>query len=132
MSTIRSIDAQVDEPVFAPAILEAMFGDAAGVIAQALDRFCISMGQQLQLLQAAIAAGDTLAQQEIAHRIKGAARMSGAQAMGQAAERLELAARSALAVADGQSNCAAAAAALVQQWGRLPQDASFRRARQGG
>jgi HPt (histidine-containing phosphotransfer) domain-containing protein len=130
MRSIDSINLQTDEPVFAPAVLEALFGEAPGVIASVLDTFCASMDQQRCLLQAAVAAGNTAPQQEIAHRMKGAARMSGALAMAQAAERLELAARS--ATAGGQNGCGTAAAALDQQWARLAGDASFQRARYGG
>lgn len=129
---MRSVDVPANEPVYVPAILEAMFGDAPGVIAAVLDRFCTSMNQQMVLLQAAQAIGDTAAQQQIAHRIKGAARMSGALAMADCAQRLEHAARSAGVVADAQNDCGALAAALVQQWGLLPDDATFCRARHGG
>jgi len=132
MRNIGHIDPQAQEPAFAPEILEAMFGDAPGVIAAVLNTFCSSMGQQLRLLQLAVAASDTLAQQVIAHRIKGAAFMSGAMALGRAAERLELAARGAPTASEGQIGCDAAAAAIVQQWARLPDDGSFCRAREGG
>lgn len=129
---MRNIDLQADEPVFVPAILEAMFGDAHGVIATVLETFCTSMDQQMQLLQAARAAGDTLSQQQIAHRVKGAARMSGALALARTAERLEHAARGAHVTADAQTECDTVAAALMRQWARLPGDAAFCRARQAG
>ena len=132
MGTIRSIDPRADEPVFVPAILESMFGDAPDVIAAVLDRFCTSMGEQVLLMQAAVAAGDTVSQQQTAHRIKGAARMSGAFAMAQAAEHLELVARDAQTGTQGPVSCRAACEAVLWQWAQLPGDASFRRARNGG
>ncbi len=126
-----NFDSQAHEPVFATANLEALFGEAPEVIAAVLETFFLSMNQQFQLLQAAVAADSTQLQQEIAHRIKGAARMSGALAMGAAAERLELAARNApTASSNSQSAYAVAAAALVLQWSRLLDDGAFRRARQ--
>jgi len=130
MRTNCSIDPPADEPAFVPAILESMFGDAPGVIAAVLETFCTSMGQQLPLMQAALAAGDTVSQQQIAHRIKGAARMSGALAMAQAAEHLEFVARGAQAATYGPSTCGAACEAVLRQWAQLPSDAAFRRARQ--
>lgn len=132
MGTVKKVGLQTQEPVFVAAVLKAMFDDAPSVISAVLATFCTSMDQQLQLLQEAMVTGNTLAQQEIAHCIKGAARMSGAYAMAQAAEQLELAARSEQTSVGGKNGCDAAAAALALQWARLPGDASFRRAREGG
>ena len=128
---MRNIDLQADEPVFVPAILEAMFGDAHGVIATVLETFCTSMDQQMQLLQAARAAGDTLSQQQIAHRIKGAARMSGALALAQAAEQLEQVARSAPIGSSLQDCRGAVSESVLLRWLQLEGDALFLSARRG-
>ena len=132
MGTVKKAAPQTQEPVFVAAVLEAMFDDAPDVISTVLATFCTSMELQLQLLQEAMVTGNTLAQEKIAHCIKGAARMTGAYAMAQAAEQLELAARSAQNSGGGQSGCDAAAAALALQWTRLPGDVSFQRARDSG
>jgi HPt (histidine-containing phosphotransfer) domain-containing protein len=132
MVTPASMDPPADEPAFVPATLESMFGDTPGVIAAVLETFCTNMGLHLQQLQAAVRADDARAQQQIAHRIKGAARMSGAMRLAQAAEALEQTARDTPAEAGGQMHREAASVAIVEQWAHLPGDAGFCRARWGG
>jgi len=132
MSAARCADPQLNEPAFAPAVLEAMFGDAPGVIAAVLETFCTSMGEQLPRLQAASVAGDIVSMRLIAHRIKGAAGMSGALALARAAERLEFAARDAHLGARTDWDAGAASDAVMQQWMQLPGNPAFRQARRIG
>jgi HPt (histidine-containing phosphotransfer) domain-containing protein len=131
MEPARNTNPELDEAPFAPDALVSMFGDAHDVIAAVLDTFCASMELHLQQLKAASDAGDIASQQQIAHRIKGAARMSGALALAQAAERLECTARRAQTGTDPKMDCTAASKVVAQQWAQLPGDAAFRRARHG-
>ena len=79
--------------VFDASVLGAMFGDEAAVIASVLQTFMVATGGSLDELTAAIARGDMAAVAGVAHRITGAARMSGAHALGHTARSVEVAAK---------------------------------------
>ena len=113
------------EPVFDAEVLNGLFVGEPGVVAAVLDTFATSMVTHLDQLQQEMAHGDALAAAMVAHRIKGAARMSGATALAQAAERLERDAR-AHAAAHGGYGCND----LLHQWQRLQQSTDYCRARQ--
>jgi HPt (histidine-containing phosphotransfer) domain-containing protein len=114
-------------PVFDPQALQALFGDAPGVIAAVLQTFSTSMADNLQQLQMARATSDAAQLLRLAHRIKGAAHMSGACALAHGAENLERAARS-----DGDAgNLDAGASTVRRQWVLLQRDLQFRAARDG-
>ncbi len=114
-------------PMYDPQTLATMFGDAPGVIAAVLQIFSTSMADHMQQLQAARATSDAAQLLALAHRIKGAAHMSGACALAQIAENLERAARSTNGAGDAQ----AAALAVEQQWAMLQHEAQFCAARDG-
>ena len=82
--------AEVAEPlVWDASVLGALFGNDAAVIAALERTFEDSVRAALAEAEAAAQAQQADALRAIAHRIKGAARMSGALALGQAAEVLE-------------------------------------------
>lgn len=76
-------------PVFDRQVLCDMFGQESGVIGAVLQTFVASMTTSMAELRVALAARDLVAAVGLAHRIKGAARMSGALALAQAALGLE-------------------------------------------
>ena len=114
-------------PVYDPQTLAELFGDAPDVIAAVLQTFSTSMADHVLQLQAARATSDAAQLLALSHRIKGAAHMSGACALAQAAEQLERAARRTGGAADLIAN----ALAVDRQWVRLRQDARFLAARDG-
>lgn len=76
-------------PVFDSSVLQGLFGADTDLIGSVLRTYCESMATAVVELHLALDA-DALAEAAgVAHRIKGASRMSGAMALGAAAERLE-------------------------------------------
>jgi two-component system sensor histidine kinase EvgS len=110
---------------FDPGVLQAMFGPESAVIRDVLETFFASMADHVLELEAATASGDLALVVAIAHRIKGAARMSGALALAMAAENLEAAGR-----AGPAGQLARAWADMQQQWQQLQRDPAFRHALQ--
>ncbi len=100
-----------DAAVFDAGVLSDMFGEEKGVIAAVLETFVASMMLSMEELQAAIGVQDWAAAASLAHRVKGAARMSGAMALGLAALVLERHARAGEAMATQ-----AAASELELRW----------------
>jgi len=101
-------------PVFDRAALQDLFGSDTAVIDAVLCTFMQSMRTSVAELGALLARDELPAIANIAHRAKGASRMSGALAMAQAAESLERAA--------GAGDAAlvhASAGELYHQWGQL-------------
>ncbi len=97
--------------VFDSAVLADMFGQDTAVIAEVLQTFQASMATSMDDLRGAIAGRDLAAAAGLAHRVKGAARMSGALALAQAALYLEESAR------QGDWQAAQMAALVVErQW----------------
>ena len=98
-------------PVFDPKVLSDMFGQDRGVVAAVLETFVTSMTASVAELQAATDRQDLASMATLAHRIKGAAHMSGALALGLAAFALERCARA------GEWGAARdSARQLEQQW----------------
>ena len=75
--------------VFDPAVLGDMFNHEAAIMASVLQTFLASMAASLAEIERAMAGSDLHTVGLVAHRVKGACRMSGAQAMGDAAQKLE-------------------------------------------
>ncbi|MEO8858328.1 MAG: Hpt domain-containing protein [Burkholderiaceae bacterium] len=111
------------EPVFDPRRLQDMFGREVAVIAAVLGTFLESMRSNLADLDAAMATGGFVTMSKVAHRIKGAANMSGALGIAGAATHLEQAAGEIDA-----SACRGAAAELARQWEALQADRMLRMA----
>lgn len=103
-----------DVAVFDASVLSDMFGDEKSVISAVLETFVSSMAGSMEELQAAIGEQDWAAAAGLAHRVKGAARMSGALALGLAALGLERHARAGEVMAT-----LAAASELELQWLRV-------------
>ena len=82
-----------DHLVFDANVLGAMFGDDAAVIASVLETFLVSTRDNLPKLAVAAAAQNLDGVAELAHKMTGACRMSGAQALGYAARSIEEAAK---------------------------------------
>ncbi len=98
-------------PVFDERVLGDMFRDDAQMMGTVLQTFFTSMLTSVEALEQALASEDMTAVVSMAHRIKGAARISGALAMAERAMLLEGKARQgdwALSRALG--------AAVVEQW----------------
>ena len=74
-------------------VLEALFGSDVALIRSVVHTFLDSTRGSVADLASAAAAGHLPAVADLAHRIKGASRMSGALALAQAAEELEQLAR---------------------------------------
>lgn len=110
-------------PVFDATVLRDMFGAEADVIAAVLQTFMASMAASTADLQFARARGDLAALSAMAHRIRGAARMSGALALAEAAQNLEQAAKEG-AIPGAQQ----AAAQLAGQWLLVQDDAALQAA----
>ena len=79
--------------VFDASVLGDMFGNDDGVVAAVLETFLGSMAASLAELRTAMDNRDLVAMAALAHRIKGAARLSGALALGMEAFALEQLAR---------------------------------------
>lgn len=79
--------------VFDPSVLGAMFGTETTVVASVLQTFMVGTGENLDSLAQAVAGQDFANVAALAHKITGACRMSGALALGQAACKLEQAAK---------------------------------------
>jgi len=75
--------------VFDPAVLGDMFNHEAAIMASVLQTFLASMAASLAEIERAMAGSDLHTVGLVAHRVKGACRMSGALAMGDAAQALE-------------------------------------------
>ena len=75
--------------VWDASVLEALFGSDATLIRSVVHTFVDSMRGNVADLASAAAAGHLRDVTDLAHRIKGASRMSGALALAQAAEELE-------------------------------------------
>lgn len=88
-----------------------MFGDESALIANVLQTFANSTRSSLVEMDRAVKAQDVPAIAALAHRITGACRLSGAMALGDAAYRVELAAKQ-----DRQDGMLQAHAALEPQW----------------
>ena len=82
-----------EHPVFDASVLGAMFGSESALIASVLQTFASSTRDSLAALEQAAAGPDLGVVQSLAHRITGASRLSGAMALGEAAYRVELAAK---------------------------------------
>lgn len=103
-------------------VLCEMFGAESGVVAAVLETFLASIADSMRDLQAARDVGDMVAMEAMAHRIKGAAGMSGALALARIAVCLEGLAR------DGDwALMRALMAQLETQWLLLQQDPDLRR-----
>ena len=76
-------------PVFDRSVLHGLFGGDTDLIGSVLRTYGQSMATALVELRLAMDTGALAEAAEVAHRIKGASRMSGAMALGAAAERLE-------------------------------------------
>lgn len=74
-------------------VLGAMFGTETAVIASVLQTFVAGTQSNMDELAQAVSAQDLTHAASVAHKITGACRMSGALALGQAALRLEQAAK---------------------------------------
>lgn len=100
-----------DQLVLDARVLGAMFGDDFVVIASVLKTFLASTGENLPALALAAATHNFDSVAALAHKIAGACRMSGAQALGLAACRVEVAAKrgDAASVLQGMTN-------LQTQW----------------
>jgi two-component system sensor histidine kinase EvgS len=99
-----------------------MFGAESGVVAAVLETFLASIADSVRDLQAARDVGDMVAIAAMAHRIKGAANMSGALALARIAVCLEGLAR------DGDwALMRALMAQLETQWLLLQRDPDLRR-----
>jgi HPt (histidine-containing phosphotransfer) domain-containing protein len=97
--------------VFDPAVLGDMFNHEAAIMASVLQTFLASMAASLAEIEPAMAGSDLHTVGLVAHRVKGACRMSGAQAMGDAAQALETLAQA------GSTHAARQALERVQlQW----------------
>ena len=107
-------------------VLGALFDQDPVVIAAVLQTFHDSMQGQLQRMQDAVARRDAPLLADVAHRITGAARMSGAVALAQLSGQLEHAAKTACV-----DDCVPLSVELWQQWLCLQQDHGFCRAMQG-
>jgi HPt (histidine-containing phosphotransfer) domain-containing protein len=79
----------VASAVFEPAVLGDMFNHEAALMASVLQTFVASMAASLAEIERAMAGPDLHTVGLAAHRVKGACRMSGALAMGDAAQALE-------------------------------------------
>lgn len=98
-------------PVFDERVLGDMFRDDTRMMGSVLQTFFTSMLTSVEALEQALASEDMTAVVSMAHRIKGAARISGALAMAEQAMLLEGKAR--------QGNWAlsrALGAGVVEQW----------------
>jgi CheY-like chemotaxis protein len=107
---IVRLNAEVDSAVATP----DMFGDDTAIVAAVLKTFADSMTASLVELSAALGQDDEATLVSLAHKIKGAARMSGALALAAAAVDLEHIAR-----AGGDAQRRKAAKRLEFQWGLL-------------
>lgn len=103
-----------DQPVFDASVLGAMFGNDSAVIASVLETFLVSIAENLPTLAAAAATQNFDSVAALAHKIAGACRMSGAQALGYTAHSVEAAAKRGDAdlVRQGMAN-------LHSQWAQL-------------
>jgi len=81
--------APVASVVFDPAVLGDMFNHEVALMTSVLQTFLASMAASLAEIERAMAGPDLHTVGLVAHRVKGACRMSGAQAMGDAAQTLE-------------------------------------------
>ena len=80
-------------PVWDGSVLETLFGGDTTLVRSVVHTFLESMRGNMANLVSAAAAGELRDVADLAHRIKGASRMSGALALAQAAEELEQLAR---------------------------------------
>lgn len=103
-----------DQPVFDASVLGAMFGDDSAVIASVLETFLVSTAENLPTLAVAAATKNFDSIAALAHKIAGACRMSGAQALGHTVHSVEEAAKrgDAASVLQGMAN-------LHTQWTQL-------------
>ncbi len=97
--------------VFDERVLGDMFRDDAQMMGTVLQTFFTSMHSSVEALEHALAGEDMAAVVSMAHRIKGAARISGALAMAEQAMQLEGKARQ-----GNWSLSRALGAAVVEQW----------------
>ncbi|MCY7306434.1 MAG: Hpt domain-containing protein [Rhodoferax sp.] len=104
----------IAQPVFARAALQDLFGIDTAVIDAVLATFMQSMRTSVAELGPLLVRGELSAIANIAHRVKGASRMSGAMAMAQAAESLERA-----AAAGDVALVHASVGELDRQWGQF-------------
>ena len=73
--------------------MQALFGSDEALIRSVMHTYLDSMASSVSDMASAAAAGHLSAVADLAHRIKGASRMSGALALAEAAEELEQLAR---------------------------------------
>jgi HPt (histidine-containing phosphotransfer) domain-containing protein len=98
-------------PVFDERVLGDMFRDDPMMMGTVLQTFFSSMLGSMSALEDALAGRDQAAVMSMAHRIKGAARISGALAMAEQARLLEIQAR----LGDWRTSLALGAG-VVEQW----------------
>ncbi len=113
--------------MFDPSVLYAFLGEDRRVVASVLATFLSSMTESMLALHAAMARHDLAAVAILAHRTKGAACMSGALAMGLAAQQLEQ-----VAGAADMLSIAAAGVFLEERWQALQSDPGLQSALAGG
>ena len=114
-------------PVFDRSVLYAFLGEDEHALASVLQTFLSSMTESMLALQAAWALRDLAAVAKLAHRIKGAAFMSGALAMARTAQQLEHIAGSADMLSIG-----AATVLLEESWRALQSDPGLQGTLAGG
>lgn len=85
--------ARTDRTHFDRTVLVGLFGDDSVIIASVLRTYQQSTHAALAELRLAVGSGQADLACDIAHRIKGASRMSGALAVGEGADAVECAAR---------------------------------------
>lgn len=107
-------DGAANAAVFDPRVLADMFGDDKAIVVAVLKTFIDSMTASLTELHAALGHNDEVTLVGLGHKISGAARMSGAIALAEAAVELERAAR-----AGGDVQLRGAASQLKSQWALL-------------
>ena len=104
-------DGASSKPVFDPRVLSDMFGEEPAIVAAVLETFADSMTASLTEVDAALEQDDAATLVSLAHKIKGAAQMSGALALAQAAIDLERAVR-----AGSKAHLRHAASRVELQW----------------
>ena len=98
-------------PLFDPAVLQGLFGQDAARLEGLLERFAASAAEDAAAIARAVAAGDPAAATAVAHRLKGACRMAGAERLAGQAESIEQAVRA--GDAPGTAQAAAALPRLL-------------------
>src|SRR4051812_11169113 len=90
----------VTRPDFDPEALKEIFGHSPEALRNAFRQFDESLATDLANLKGALQTHDVLQTERIAHRLKGAAMIAGANAVADASQVLEVAARNASTAPD--------------------------------